>query len=237
MLYNLLYYQVIVKLCATLTESECDQIIMKYSTDETVEFTGFSSLGSSMAFVLKTMNKCRHLRMNTLIKTNDNASFPSTSNSTSHQQINLNLLEQQLQKLCLPFLRVAALLQHHLYEQSLPEINEPQLEFVRLIYFLELVTVDIDWNSFGAAKALCFIPGFERMLPELWCEQLMSLRRGQDFDNEDRSIASLISSQHALWQQPKLLRLPREYEKLFTVNIIVIVITLTIHNKQQLIQQ
>lgn len=232
-MYNLLYFQVIVKLCASLTEAECDQILAKYTPNESVEFDGFSNLGMAMAFVLRVTNKCHQFRAASssfgrpknipmpFTFPSTSSSSPSSPSSSSQQPINLNLFEQQLQKLCLPFLRIAALLRHHLYEQNLPEIEIPQVEFVRLVYFLELVTVDIDWNSFDAAKALCFIPGHELKLPELWCNQLMSLHRGAlvDLDDQYKATSSLISNQHALWEQPRLLRLPREYEKLFTVSL------------------
>lgn len=52
----------------------------------------------------------------------------------------LHAFPPQIQELCLPFLRVAALLKHHIYEEPLPEeINESN-EFLRLVYYLELVT-------------------------------------------------------------------------------------------------
>lgn len=215
-----------VKLCATLTETECDQILAKYPSDD-VTFdasVGSSYLGASMAFVLKTMDRCRHLRVNSLPGTSNDAVFASTSNagtsgsSTPQTEVNLNLLEQKLQKLCLPFLRIAALLRHHLYEQPLPDINGPLVEFVCLVYYLELVTVDVDWNGFSAAEAVCFIPGLERTLPELWCRQLMEIRSANISGDYDESIGTLVSSQHTLFKQPGLLRLPREYEKLFTVS-------------------
>lgn len=227
-MYNLLYFQVIVKLCSSLTEAECDQIIARYATNETPEFPGFNNLGSVMAFILKITNKCEHFRTSASFAMN-NESMPFASTSTSppppssssqqqEQQLNLNLLEQQLQKLCLPFLRIATLLRHHLYEQNLPEIKVPQMEFVCLVYFLELVTVDINWDSFDAAKALCFVPGHEQKLPEVWCNQLINLHPSSEPEKQHTAIVTLVNNQHALWQQPRLLRLPREYEKLFTVN-------------------
>lgn len=121
-------------------------------------------------------------------------------------------MEQQLQRLCLPFLRIAALLRHHLYHQELPEIASPQLEFVRLVYFLELVTSGMDWEVFNGAKALCFVPGTEKSLPRLWCDQFMDIKPPFDL------IQELVVSQHAVWYQPRLLQLPREYERLFTVS-------------------
>lgn len=221
-MYNLLYFQVIVKLCSSLTEAECDQIISRYATNDLVNYSGFNCLGSVMAFILKITNNCKQFRTSLSCSPTTNnvsESIPSTSTSSQHQQqqLDLNLIERQLQNLCLPYLRIATLLRHHLYEQNLPTIENPQMEFACLASFLELVSINIDWNSFDAAEALCFIPGHERRLPELWCNQLMSLHRGSQAEHQSRAIAKLVNNQHTLWQQPKLLTLPREYEKLFTV--------------------
>lgn len=59
-----------------------------------------------------------------------------------------------MQKLCLPFLRIASLLKFHIYQHPLPEIRTPQSEFVRLVYYLELVTESMDWDCFNASVAL-----------------------------------------------------------------------------------
>ena len=223
-MFNLLYYQIVVQLCTTLTEFECNQIIEKYSSDQTVPGQGFTQLGTAMAFVLVNMNKCKHLRPDSVSTASGDTTVEAIMSSTS-TNINLNLMEQQLQKLCLPFLRIAALLRHHLYEQDLPEIKSPQLEFVRLVYFVELVTDSMnwgmDWDSFNAAKALCFIPGTEQSLPKLWCDQLMDMKPLSTIDpiGQIKATTALISNQHALWQQPRLLGLPREYERLFTVSL------------------
>lgn len=219
-MFNLIYYQVVVQLCTTLSEAECNQIIEKYSTDETILNCGFENLGKAMAFVLNNMNKCKHLRPESATPSSSSPDEPMPSTSTAFTNINLNLMEQQLQKLCLPFLRIAALLRHHLYEQELPEIKTPQLEFVRLVYYLELITKDTDWDSFNAAKVLCFIPGTERTLPKLWCDQLMDLKATDTQQGQIKATTALISNQHALWQQPRLLGLPKEYESLFTVNFV-----------------
>lgn len=212
-LYNLLYYQIVVQLCTTLTELECSELINKYepqfqetnddmvNNDSDVE-TGtkkISNLGAAIAFVLTNTNRCRHLRRECL-------------DEVSGSKIDITVLEQQMQKLCLPFLRIASLLRHHLYLQELPDIKTPQLEYVRLIYYLELVTESMDWSEFSAAKALCFLPGTDISLPKKWCEELMEIRPPSD------TIRELILNQHITWYQPRLLTLPREYERLFTVS-------------------
>lgn len=217
-MFNLIYYQVVVQLCTTLTVSECDQIIQKYSTEETIVGSGFKDLGSVMAFVLNIMDKCKQLQFDItdtpLIRV-EGSSNPSACTTT---KLNLHLMEQQLQKYCLPFLRIAALLRHHLYEKELPEIKTSQLEFVRLVYYMDLVTEGMDWDSFNAAKALCFIPGNERTQPKYWCDQLMQLTEINSTTDQIKPIVELVRNQYAMWQQPKLLGLPREYEKLFTVS-------------------
>ncbi len=54
-MYNLLYYQVVVQICSSLTDSECDEIISKYSTEPLLPVTGVSSLGAAIALVLDEM--------------------------------------------------------------------------------------------------------------------------------------------------------------------------------------
>lgn len=116
-----------------------------------------------------------------------------------------------MQQLCLPFLRVASLLKHHLYHHDLPEITATEAEFFGLVNYLELVTKPTERGSFNAAMALCFLDGNEKSLPKYWCYQLMEVQPPHEETRE------LILNQHISWQQPRLLGLPREYEQLFTV--------------------
>lgn len=121
----------------------------------------------------------------------------------------------QIQSLCLPFLRVAALLRHHLYEQPLPVIRAPQSEFVRLVYYLELVTEGMNWDSFSSAVALNWQePDACVSVPIFWCNQLLTFLTNWQGHLPARR---LVMEQHISWQMPKLLSLPREYEKIFTV--------------------
>uniref|UniRef100_A0A6P7GK94 E3 ubiquitin-protein ligase n=1 Tax=Diabrotica virgifera virgifera TaxID=50390 RepID=A0A6P7GK94_DIAVI len=118
-----------------------------------------------------------------------------------------------VQKLCLPFLRIAALLKHHLYQQPLPDIFEANNEFVRLVYYLELVTESMDWGWFNASVALTWSMdmGLETKTPRAWCEQL-----GVFVGKSQLAAKGLLAEQHILWYPPRLLQLPREYEKIFT---------------------
>ncbi|XP_037934520.1 E3 ubiquitin-protein ligase Ubr3 [Teleopsis dalmanni] len=227
-MYNLLYYQIIVQLCITLTDLECDYILSKFNVLPSAENVysrthvgaagNLSYLGRAMALVLNQTNRLTHLRRESIPSTSGSGStlLSTAVSSTSNDaittiEVNLKSMEMQLQSLCLPFLRIAALLRQHLYHYDMPEISAPGLEFVRLVYYLELVTDSMDWDCFNASKGLCFIPGTEHTLPQFWCEQLMDIRPPTDTIRE-----LIIVNQHASWQQPKLLELPREYERLFT---------------------
>lgn len=127
----------------------------------------------------------------------------------------------QVQKLCLPFLRLAALLRHHLYNQPLPDVRAPQSEFVRLVYYLELVTEGMDWGCFNAAVALNWPPSTDPALedgvsyttPQTWCAQFAAF-----VSRSQIAARSFLVDQHITWHPPRLLDLPREYEKIFTVS-------------------
>lgn len=118
--------------------------------------------------------------------------------------------------MCLPFLRIAALLRQHLYQQALPDVRSPECEFVRLVYFLELVTEGMDWECFNAAVALSWPQetNSATMIPRLWCEQLSAFASRSQI-----AARNLLIDQHILWHPPRLLTLPREYEKIFTVSL------------------
>uniref|UniRef100_A0A6P4F644 E3 ubiquitin-protein ligase n=1 Tax=Drosophila rhopaloa TaxID=1041015 RepID=A0A6P4F644_DRORH len=261
-MYNLLYYQIVVQLCVTLTDFECNHILKVYGSgcaDSGTSAAGTQSesstagsttssynrrrgghqqqssseLGKAMALVLSQTNELAHLRRDCIPSTSSSAaaaaaaagsssttasgsatataSASASTSSTPPHEVNLKSMELQLQSLCLPFLRVAALLRQHLYRHEMPEISAPGLEFVRLVYYLELVTDSMDWDCFNASKGLCFIPGTEQTLPQFWCQQLMEVRPPADTIRE-----LVLINQHSLWQQPRLLELPREYERLFT---------------------
>ncbi|ALC48650.1 CG42593 [Drosophila busckii] len=223
--YNLLYYQIVVQLCSKLTDYECEHIIKLYGGDGPLKTVpdpnglnqNCEELGRAIALVLRNTNRlspvrhessvpcssaCAHARNNARAKANA---------KSSQIELNLKAKEQTMQAVALNFLRIAALLRQHLYGHEMPEISAPGLEFVRLVYYLELVTESMDWNRFNAAKGLCFIPNTDVSLPTSWCKEFMAIKPPTD------TVRNLIlMKQHSVWYQPKLLELPREYERLFT---------------------
>lgn len=193
-MYNLLYYQVVLQLCTSLTDAECSQLCDNHPEVTAPSAGGPTSLGAAMALVLRETNGCKNLRK------------PAVLDDSTTGPLNLKAMEQQLQRLCLPFLRVAALLRHHLYATELPHVHSPGVEFVRLVYYLDLVTESMTWDSFSAAHCLRMVPGTEQQLPRFWCSQLPQ----SEWEPE--------LMQHVAWQQPRLLSLPKEYERMFTVS-------------------
>lgn len=231
-MFNLLYYQIVLQLCTRLTDDECEEVIVRYSDFKIVPENGVNCLGAAMALVLNNLDRCKNFRQdsfqnefaqefcdNDVDMSRDDFEAETSSKKQEGENVAVKDLEMklkdfelELQSLCLPYLRNAALLRHHIYHQELPEVRTPELEFARLVYFLELVTKMLDWKKFHAAKALCFSKGTELSLPIHWCQVLKESRPPHDTTRE------LITSQHASWHQPQLLALPREYERLFTVS-------------------
>lgn len=229
-MYNLLYYQIVLQFCTRLTDEECEEVIRKNADNSFVPENGVANVGAAMALVLNNLDSCKDFRDDPLenrfnqpfdehedddVEMNDEFEAGTSSKKADHVAPDIEMkmkdFELELQSLCLPYLRNAALLRHHIYHQELPEVRGPELEFARLVYFLELVTKSMDWKKFNASKALCFATETELSLPIHWCKELKESRPPHDITRE------LITSQHMTWHQPQLLALPREYERLFTV--------------------
>ncbi|XP_053987373.1 E3 ubiquitin-protein ligase Ubr3 [Hylaeus volcanicus] len=200
-MYNLLYYQVILQISCGFTPAERNTILRRAQYGERPS----TSSEIILSRIIEYFNKSE------LYRTEDGTYKPSTSSSTSYATIKMHIIEKQIQSLCLPFLRVAALLRYHLYEQPLPLITAPQTEFMILVYYLELVSEDMDWNVYHTAVTLNWKDSEASVsVPRLWCDQILA------FANRTNAARNLILEQHISWQVPKLLSLPREYDKIFT---------------------
>ena len=117
----------------------------------------------------------------------------------------------QIQEMCLPFLRVASVLRHHMYNEELPEVLVEADEFVRLVYYLELVSHGMDRSKFNSS--VVFTWNDDKLdFVEYWFEQFrMYAERSQI------SARNFLSELHIPWKQPKLLQLPYQYDKIFQV--------------------
>ncbi|XP_023311445.1 E3 ubiquitin-protein ligase Ubr3 isoform X2 [Anoplophora glabripennis] len=195
MVYNLLYYQVVAQVSCGLTGAE-------------------RARAASGATEGRITNLCDSLNLiNECLGQTDLYMEDDSESCSGKTQVNILALEQQVQKLCLLFLRIASLLKYHLYQQPLPDIRAAQSEFVRLVYYLELVTESMDWGCFNASVALNW-PSNTNMFtdsPRSWCSQFASF-----ISKSQIAARSFLVDQHIVWHPPRLLQLPREYEKIFT---------------------
>lgn len=206
LLYNLLYYQVVAQLSCALSPAERAAVAAREPAEDV------RSLADALSLVVRALSSCELYEEEEGGEHGGAATANAASTST-------HALEQQLEALCLPFLRVAALLRHHVYGQPLPEVRAPESEFVRLVYYLELVTDGMDWGRFSAAAALGWPALAEQAtataastVPRAWCAQVAAFARR----SRPHAARALLVDQHALWHAPRLLELPREYERIFT---------------------
>ncbi|XP_054287000.1 E3 ubiquitin-protein ligase Ubr3-like isoform X1 [Macrosteles quadrilineatus] len=194
LLYNLLYVQVTVQLSCLMSESQRSQ--WRRSPPPAPDTT-VSTLDDAMALTIHLLD---HTSLYLSDEARDSQELPTVDRAA---------VENQIQQLCLPFLRIAALLRHHLYEQELPKIHTESSEFVILVYYLELVEGGMTLELFNAAVALSW--------PEpTGCHLLAWTRQLSEFINHNQVTArSFLSEQHLVWHQPRLLSLPELYDKIF----------------------
>lgn len=111
-------------------------------------------------------------------------------------------------------------MRYHLYEQELPQIAKPEHEFESLAMYLDITCqwqhASKSWNIsdlFDVTKATPWISEEDHMVvPMSWFVQLAVF-----IEKSSDDARALTRSHHVAWQMPKLLGLPREYEKIFTV--------------------
>ena len=130
--------------------------------------------------------------------------------------LDLEDLERCAQELALPYLRVAALMEHYFFDRVLPVITEEHLEFPMLLSYLglngerrqELSVCDgLNWftekSSSVEDNAITEI--------EVWCRNLHPLAA------KSATVAKQLLLVNILWKQPRLLQVPRNYDAIFQV--------------------
>ncbi|XP_033965531.1 E3 ubiquitin-protein ligase ubr3 isoform X2 [Pseudochaenichthys georgianus] len=117
-------------------------------------------------------------------------------------------IEFSLQQLCLPFLRLSCLLQHHLYGDTLTGCLEEE-EFPSLAVCLGLLA-SAPQPSNNAHSASCLqwaVDAFD--LVTQWCAEVTGLSQMQ----AEQSLTLLV--QEPEWATPRLLQLPDNYNVIF----------------------
>ncbi|KAK6617898.1 hypothetical protein RUM43_014127 [Polyplax serrata] len=156
------------------------------------------SVDAGLGFVISQLE-------GTSLYVDSGGSSASDENTSANRQV----IEEKVQSLCLPYLRIAALLRHYLFNEEIPEVRTESTEFVRLVYYLELVTEGMDWSKFNATVGLSFAES-GLLIPRMWFRELSAY-----IDRSQRSARTFLSKLHINWHPPKLLTLPHHYDRIF----------------------
>eukprot|EP00095_Tigriopus_kingsejongensis_P006031 maker-scaffold889_size84747-snap-gene-0.19 protein:Tk06031 transcript:maker-scaffold889_size84747-snap-gene-0.19-mRNA-1 annotation:"e3 ubiquitin-protein ligase ubr3" len=148
--------------------------------------------------------------------------------------LELSDLEESAQELALPYLRIASLVQHYVYEEDLPEVYLESREFTQLLEYLNLAACPIPPPSEGCSAmeedvprdTLSICDGINWFHPKtpapgdgdqlatnnelsLWCQNFYPLVR------ENCTAAKKLLQVNLLWEQPTLLKVPKNYDEIF----------------------
>ncbi len=115
--------------------------------------------------------------------------------------------------MCLPFLRVASVLRHHMYNEELPKVLVAADEFVRLVYYLELVSHGMDRSKFNSSIVFTWKDDKLDFVKD-WFDQFCMYAEFSQI-----TARNFLSELHIPWKQPRLLRLPRYYDEIFQVRL------------------
>ncbi|KAH6939814.1 hypothetical protein HPB50_021859 [Hyalomma asiaticum] len=123
------------------------------------------------------------------------------------QELTGHLLERQVMAMCGPFLRIAALLQSHLFEEKLPVTADPADELQVLCHFLGLGREG--QSPYSSVSGVTWVTESPQALLRSWCREF----------NQFAGVVPVASrglmSVRWNWAQPRLLSLPGRYDELF----------------------
>ncbi|KAG7252756.1 hypothetical protein CRUP_019878, partial [Coryphaenoides rupestris] len=117
-------------------------------------------------------------------------------------------IEFRMRQFCLPFLRLASLLQHHLYGDELTECLEEE-EFWTLAVGLRLVAPGTQAPGSSSASCLEWPAASAFQLVTQWCQEVTGLPEA----HSENSLTLLV--QDPQWAAPRLLQLPDNYNIIF----------------------
>ena len=141
---------------------------------------------------------------------NDDIDHPrGPSHDSLPQDVTAEQIEARVEANCLPYLRIAALLRHYVYNEQLPDIWEPDWEFTRLAQFLGMADMDMSGRVSSAPCLGWLVPPSD--LVTAWTGGLES------FTSRSQLATRKLVLLNNIWRQPQLLKLPRNYDSIFQV--------------------
>ncbi|GAB6030597.1 hypothetical protein CHUAL_007458, partial [Chamberlinius hualienensis] len=198
MLYNVVYVQAASVLSTRMSEEERLRWKDLGKTDE----TPLKSVCTILSEVIDTLEHCA------LYLQDDDMDRWTRFKKWSETE-----LEIELKQMCIPFMRIAALLQHHIFNEELnlqPDFMD-EFDFLSCMlslgaYKVILPSGDVDCSS---ASCLTWIAPDPRVVVQTWCKDFIV------FVNTAQIAARNLLDQHITWNQPRLMRLPRNYDQIF----------------------
>jgi len=158
------------------------------------------TLGAGLGIIIATLDSSGLF--------NDDVDHPRgpTADSLPHD-VTFDQLEARLQANCLPYLRIASLLRHYIYNEPLPDIWEADWEFTRLAQFLGMADMDMSGRVASAPCLGWLVP--PAVLVSSWATGM------EMFATKSQLAARKLVLTNNIWRQPQLLRLPRNYDAIF----------------------
>ncbi|CAG9125831.1 unnamed protein product [Plutella xylostella] len=152
--------------------------------------------------------------------------------SGEHQHhLDIASMESELQQLLLPFLRISALLRHHLYNVPLPDILTPSQEYPLLMQYCGVRGGGGGAPARAWARELAHAANRGQLVEYPLLMQYCGVRGGRGGGAPARAwarelahaankgqlvVRRILRSLHLSFSPPSLLSLPRDYDRLFT---------------------
>ena len=141
---------------------------------------------------------------------NDDVDHPrGPSHDSLPPDVTMDQLETRVQANCLPFLRIASLLRHYVYNEQMPDIWERDWEFTRLAQFLGMADMDMSGRVASGPCLGWLVPPAELVIS--WAGGMES------FAGRSHLAARKLVLVNNIWKQPQLLKLPKNYDAIFQV--------------------
>jgi len=203
-IYNLCWMQACLKTACRIPESVRVQLRdewgLRVRQDESQAYMKVDTVALGLGVV------CSLLDSTGIFK--DDVDYPRHGTSSNlGPNVTLEELEHCVQAECLNFMRIASILRHYIYGDTLPDIWEADWEFTRLSQFLGMADVDISGRlTSGPCLGWLTSPA---NLCYYWCREIGSF-----------AVKSYLSARKLIlinssWKQPQLLRLPKNYDAIF----------------------
>lgn len=119
----------------------------------------------------------------------------------------IEFLENYIKDFCLHFLKIASLLQNHLFEEEIL-LKDGESEFHSYSKHLGL-TSSVPCEEISASACIHWTQKNHKVYVEAWCEDYVN------FVNKSVIAARSLQLQNIKWHRPALLELPRNYDEIF----------------------